>query len=67
MIYEDVLEEDQAALGLMAAFRPDSLLYGEILEMCFRKHTFVLSGENLEALKSTPDAVKRRITKISLK
>jgi len=64
MIYEDILEEDQTALT--AAFRPDSLLYSEILEMCFRKHTFVLSRDNSEVLKSTPDAVRRRITKIRL-
>lgn len=67
MIYEEILENDEAALGLMAAFRPDSLLYGEILELCFQRVTFVLSSKNLKALKSTPDFVRRRITKIKLK
>jgi hypothetical protein len=66
MVYEDVIAGDGALAGLIAALRPDPLLYSEVLEILFREHTFVLSCENRDALGYTPLTVLRRITKIFL-
>jgi hypothetical protein len=66
-IYSDVTETEGLATGLIAALRPDYLLYGEVLETFFQKHTFVLSKDSQEALKATSTMNLQRITKIALR
>jgi hypothetical protein len=66
-IYSNVIANDGLTTSLIAALRPDSLLYGEILETLFQEHAFVLSGENQEVFKSVSKTILQRITKIDLK
>lgn len=67
IIYSNVIATEGLTTGLIAALRPDSLLYGEILETFFQEHTFVLSDENQGVFKSASKTILQRITKIDLK
>lgn len=52
---------------MIAALRSDGLLYAEVLEIFFQKHTFVLSKDSQEALKATSTTSLLRIKKIALR
>jgi hypothetical protein len=53
--------------SLIAALRPDPLLYAEVLETFYKKHVFILSDENQAAFKSMSKAKLHRVSKICLK
>ncbi|KAF4634188.1 hypothetical protein G7Y89_g3917 [Cudoniella acicularis] len=52
IIYSDVIADSGLTTGLIAAARPDSLLYGEVLETLFKEHVFVLSVGNQKTFSS---------------
>ncbi|TVY36332.1 hypothetical protein LOCC1_G007918 [Lachnellula occidentalis] len=65
--YSYAIANEGLASNLMAALRPDSLLYGEVLETLFAEHTFVLERQNHEAVRSMPKRTTQRVTKLCLK
>ncbi|TVY43247.1 hypothetical protein LCER1_G009020, partial [Lachnellula cervina] len=67
MIFSSAIQMDGLSTGLIAALRPDSLLYSEVLEAFYREHVFVLSHENQEVFRSALQARLQGITKIYLK
>lgn len=67
MIYENVIANEGLATNLIAALRPDWLLYNEVLEVLFQENVFVLSAKNLQAVTDLPKTVPKRVTKLYLK
>ncbi|TVY16833.1 hypothetical protein LARI1_G006509 [Lachnellula arida] len=67
MIFLNAIEIDGLTTGLIAALRPDSLLYSEVLETFYQEYIFVLSDENQEVFKSVSKTSLQRLTKIYLK
>ncbi|TVY57173.1 hypothetical protein LCER1_G002585 [Lachnellula cervina] len=67
MIYFNAIAKEGLATNLIAALRPDSLLYGEVLETLFAEHPFVLEQRNQEAVRSMPKSITQRVAKLVLK
>ncbi|KAF8857733.1 hypothetical protein BDZ45DRAFT_674486 [Acephala macrosclerotiorum] len=67
MIFSSAIKIDGLSTGLIAALRPDLLLYSEVLETFYKEHIFILSDENQEAFKSMSKTKLQRLTKICLK
>jgi hypothetical protein len=67
MIYSNIIATEGPTTNLIAALRPDFLLYNEILEVLFREHTFVFSEQNHKTIASLPEDIRKRVTKVDLK
>ncbi|PQE05684.1 hypothetical protein CJF31_00004401 [Rutstroemia sp. NJR-2017a BVV2] len=67
MIFSSAMRIDGLSTGLIAALRPDSVLYNEVIESFYQEHTFILSDENWDAFKTMVETKRQRLTKIYLK
>ncbi|KUJ16858.1 uncharacterized protein LY89DRAFT_684885 [Mollisia scopiformis] len=67
MVFSYAIKMDGLSTGLIAALRPDPLLYAEVLETFYKEHIFVLSDENQAAFQSMSKIKLQRVTQICLK
>ncbi|TVY83822.1 hypothetical protein LSUE1_G001328 [Lachnellula suecica] len=66
IIFSNIVATNGVKTSMIAALRPDLLLYGEILESLFQEHFFILSPHNQDDWISISPSVLKRLTKLAI-
>ncbi|PQE04598.1 hypothetical protein CJF30_00004391 [Rutstroemia sp. NJR-2017a BBW] len=67
MIFSSAMRINGISTDLIAALRPDPVLYNEVLESFYEENTFILSDANQDAFRAKTKTKLERLTKIYLK